>query len=286
MWIFTEDGFFSVVAYHPNKDMRKSAHVEIANASEEPDNMLLIRARVKADLERLQENVGTDIHIINDPSADYSHRALMTRKDWAGYLATAAMDIDYDSHFKEVVRDRAPKADNRYSAMMSVWTAMARLQDTVPYSGTPRTSAMGDWYSTQSPLDDDWNVPPSGYALASGGFTSSHSTWKPKPTIEHAHITDEAESVETMLDMLTTVAPKNIDIDTLANSDDAAFALWLAAMDDNRDGDEPLAEEQLLAAVDRVSALIDAKLVNAEFDIADRDFDLIDRDMPEIVEED
>ena len=133
MWLFSTDGFTSVVAYSPAKDHAKSAHYEIANESADPNVWLLVRARIRADLAQIQRSLGTDLHIRKDAGADYAYRALVTRDDWKRYLCSEVDSMDYDSHFKEVVQDRAPENAQRYTAMMKVWRAMSELQDTPPY---------------------------------------------------------------------------------------------------------------------------------------------------------
>lgn len=76
------------------------------------------------------------LNILKDADADYAYRALVIKDDWKRYLISQVDQIDYASHFKEVVRERAPDVPERHQAMLNVWTAMAKLQDTPPYGGS------------------------------------------------------------------------------------------------------------------------------------------------------
>lgn len=148
MWLFEKRGFTSTVAYNPVKDYVNSPHRKIAEASENPLGWLLVRARVREDLKAVEEILGKDIHIYTDSKADYSFRALMTRQDMKDYLSKAVDDIDYGAHFKEATRASVKaQAGPRYSAMMSVWSAMANLQPYCPYTGQWRGDADAKTYS-------------------------------------------------------------------------------------------------------------------------------------------
>jgi hypothetical protein len=135
MWLFEQRGFISVVAYDPKKDMKKDSPFPAFAKSD--DTHLLVRARIKDDLDWLKEFLPTLV-VDTDPSADYSYRCVVPRKVLKKALAKAVDDIDYDSHFKEVADARSPKVQGRHSAMMSCWSAMAKLQPLPPYgySGT------------------------------------------------------------------------------------------------------------------------------------------------------
>lgn len=291
IWLFDTNGFTSVVAYDPTKDFRKSAHKAFAEASSDPKGWLLIRARIKDDLVAIEKIIGHDINIVNDKSADYSHRALVSRDDWKAYLSAQVDEIDYDSHFKEVVRARAPKHPRRYSAMMGVWSAMADLQDTVPYSGKERPAFAGTYSGTESLLGkDDWDEFPSGdtFTYGTSGVStvrSSHSTWKPKPAVEPAELSPVFFTSPQMEVALTNIAPKDIDIDAIANASDPAFALWMLAMDKSNDGSDILTAEDIAGLTVTLGILN----LSDEFedddddddDVTDRDFALADRDIPE-----
>lgn len=135
MWHFDKRGFISVVAYDPKLDRNtKSKFPQIARQA---GTLLLVRARIEADMDMLKEVVPS-LLVETDPSADYSFRAVITRKQYKKFLAKSVDGITYNSHFKEAAQDASPPASGRYSAMMSVWSAMAKLQPYTPYSGTYR----------------------------------------------------------------------------------------------------------------------------------------------------
>lgn len=137
MWLFEKRGFVSVVAYDPAKDRNtKSQFRKIAKKS---GTHLLVRARIEADLDFIKAVVPS-LLVETDKAADYSFRAVVTRKQFKTVMAKSVDDIDYDSHFKEAARDASPKAQGRYSAMMDVWSIMAKLQPFSPYGGSSFSS--------------------------------------------------------------------------------------------------------------------------------------------------
>jgi len=138
MWHFSKRGFTSTVAYDPAKN--RDPKSRLSEFAPQAGTHVLVRARIKEDLDDLKRVV-PDLHVETDPSADYSFRCVVSREDLKAYLALSVDDIDYDSHFKEACRDAAPKAGGRYSAMMSVWSAMARIQPHTPY---------GNWWGSTS----------------------------------------------------------------------------------------------------------------------------------------
>ena len=136
MWLFEARGFYSMVAYDPKKDVVNDVHRELASSSENPDGWLLVRARVEEDLLKFEQIAGVDLRITTDKSADYAFRGLITREDFKAYLAKCVDQINYDSHFKEVVRANSSQPEKRYPAMMKIWNAMADLQPYSPYGFT------------------------------------------------------------------------------------------------------------------------------------------------------
>jgi len=101
MWVFLPSGFLSVVAHNDMPDV------------------LLCRARVKGDLERLLpasavfENAGTD----------YRFRTYLDRDTVAGVIAGHVAGIDYPD-FKASVADH-----RRHRSYFDIWNSMAELQD-------------------------------------------------------------------------------------------------------------------------------------------------------------
>jgi hypothetical protein len=101
MWLFTVDGFFSVVS----KGCR-------------PDQ-LMVRARVRADLARAFPKS----KITTSQSTDYRYRTIVTRKALVALLARTVEKLDY-ANFKDTVKDGA-----RHEAYLRVWNAMYALQE-------------------------------------------------------------------------------------------------------------------------------------------------------------
>lgn len=153
MWGFTKKGFISVVAYDPTKDRKKDS--PFPKIAKKAGTHLLVRARIKADLDQLKAVVPSLV-IDTDSGADYAYRAVVTRSQYKKFLVKTVDEIDYDSHFKEAARDNSPKVEGRYNAMMSVWTAMAKLQEIAPWSGGSRgwTSTYGSAKETGAIVED------------------------------------------------------------------------------------------------------------------------------------
>jgi len=106
MWLFCKRGFFSAVRHN-----------------DKPDT-ILIRARVKSDLERLAKAHGYTFKVAFSSSADYSYRTEIPQSEWAKIVASEAEAIDY-GNFKNAVHDGTGRDD----AYMEVWSAMRGLQD-------------------------------------------------------------------------------------------------------------------------------------------------------------
>lgn len=140
MWNFTQHGFVSVVAYDPSKDRKKDS--PFPKIAKQAGTHLLVRARIKADLDQLKKVVPSLV-IDTDAGADYAYRAVVTRAQYKKFLVATVDNIDYDSHFKEAANANSPKVQGRMSAYMGVWSEMAKLQDISPWSGGSR-----GWTST------------------------------------------------------------------------------------------------------------------------------------------
>jgi hypothetical protein len=79
MWMFSKEGFFSVV----QNDYCSSGE-------------LAVRTRIKKDLVRFCNATKTDkAGILKTPDADYRFRIHVPRSTWAAYAAKAAGEIDY-----------------------------------------------------------------------------------------------------------------------------------------------------------------------------------------------
>lgn len=132
MWIFTPEGFFSVV--------------------EKGDpNYLCVRAWAADDLDRLRDTYLPSLGAtIEHAGTDYAFRAYAAREAVAEAMAAAVRAISW-SNFKDVVRER--RGPEREDVYHSVWATMLRLE---PPLAKPIPSMWGheldDW-------EDDWQVP-------------------------------------------------------------------------------------------------------------------------------
>lgn len=107
MWILTTFGFFSVVS-----------------DSDDPER-LLVRARVRADLEALRDQYLDGLEIVEGAGTDYRYRAYMSRADFERVAARLAADIDY-SNFKNAVAKR--QGSKRAHIYGEVWSTLYELQ--------------------------------------------------------------------------------------------------------------------------------------------------------------
>jgi hypothetical protein len=84
MWIYLKTGFYSVVNKAPCKE-----------------NELLVRARSKDDLDKLQEllkiNYQFNGKVLDTPEADYAYRMIVPRKTFASFISIAVNDLVHDN---------------------------------------------------------------------------------------------------------------------------------------------------------------------------------------------
>ena len=113
MWIYLPCGFFSVVKPEPS------------NANE-PDNRLMVRARVAEDLDNLRALFIPELSPTRKtPSRDYLFRAFCTSEEYARGMYMVAMSIDY-TNFKDEVKKADPDRARLY---MGVWSDMINVQE-------------------------------------------------------------------------------------------------------------------------------------------------------------
>ena len=99
MWLFTRDVFFCAI------------HDNYCSTSE-----VIVRARVKRDLMRLLTKIGRpDDDIITRDHADYRCCIKLTKNEWADYLGSEAMAIDY-SNVKDAISDGLYERSEAYYA--------------------------------------------------------------------------------------------------------------------------------------------------------------------------
>lgn len=111
MWLLTPEGFFSATGIpgHETEGVQ-------------------VRARVRADLERMLDHLDPDdtalvcgqlTHsIVHTPYNDYEYRVYLTHEQWAEYVAGAALRINY-SNFKDEVTRR--QGNQRHNVYLRVW---------------------------------------------------------------------------------------------------------------------------------------------------------------------
>ena len=102
MWIVLNKSFLSIVKNRNN------------------ENELLVRARVKGDIEKVFENAD----VFEDENADYKYRAYIDRKNVADKISDELLKINYDNFKNSVSKDEY----NRKNAYINVWSSLNKLQ--------------------------------------------------------------------------------------------------------------------------------------------------------------
>jgi hypothetical protein len=102
MWVFTKHGFFSIVQ------------------DKENENIVIIRARVKGDIEKQLP----EARVEEDAGSDYRFRARLPKPVAAIWLKQMAEEIDY-TNYKAAVNMVDPRRSEYYGM---VWAIMADLQ--------------------------------------------------------------------------------------------------------------------------------------------------------------
>lgn len=106
MWIFTNSAFVSAVRHR------------------DQPSMLMIRARLRGDLERFFGDSITDDAITETPRADYRFRCVVADQTFSAALLRASDAIDYPNFKGSIASDD----DFRHDSYMDVWSAMHRAQ--------------------------------------------------------------------------------------------------------------------------------------------------------------
>jgi hypothetical protein len=112
MWIYTIDGFFSVVMHN------------------EHPNQVMVKARNRAHLERVIDWINfqhrLNIKIIESQDWDFVVRAGVPKSVWADYLKRVTNDLDYTGNVKgNIMENTDPELGH---AMFDVWDRMVAYQ--------------------------------------------------------------------------------------------------------------------------------------------------------------
>jgi hypothetical protein len=110
MWLFTSDGFFSVV--QKPQDRKKGT--------------LTIRTRNRADMDTLVSDYFPDAEPYRVKYSDYEWRIRVPKGEWAKAVSQMAMNIDY-SNFKDEVTRR--QGWDRHDVYLKVWRALLAISD-------------------------------------------------------------------------------------------------------------------------------------------------------------
>jgi len=102
MWIVLNKSFLSIVKNRNN------------------ENQLLVRARVKGDIEKVFE----DADVFEDEKADYKYRSYIDREIVSNVISNELLNIDYDNFKNSVSKDELDRA----KAYMNVWSSLNKLQ--------------------------------------------------------------------------------------------------------------------------------------------------------------
>ena len=106
MWLVTTQGFYSAVAHRNHRRLRDRPRAQ-------PPRPRALRRQIP------------EIEPFEDPSADYRHRALVSRSEWVAAVAQLASAIDYDNSKSAVAERQGPKRARVYGR---VWGELLELQ--------------------------------------------------------------------------------------------------------------------------------------------------------------
>ncbi|MBF0244759.1 MAG: hypothetical protein HQL31_05755 [Planctomycetes bacterium] len=107
MWLSTKYGFFSIVCAHND------------NGESHP-NLMMVRARKEAHLEKLREFCPELGEIVHNKGTDYPCRIIAKRDVVIGMTTKLAADIDYNN-FKNAAHDETPNDRDYLEFLHSVW---------------------------------------------------------------------------------------------------------------------------------------------------------------------
>lgn len=112
MWIFTKHGFISAVAAHGNTEV------------------IVVRARVGKDLEKISEEHFNYAPITYDRTRDYPYRLNVSLTAFSKAMRSMAYDIDYHNFKDRVHQDGEGIRDAIYSEVWATLTGLEQLNPT------------------------------------------------------------------------------------------------------------------------------------------------------------
>ncbi len=110
MWLFTQYGFYSVVA----------------QSSDNEENYL-VRSRVRNDLENLKALARLDNEILENVGTDYRYRLVLSGEEWSRALGSLGAAIDY-SNFKNRIGE-LPDQRGKNMAYHQIWSKLIALKE-------------------------------------------------------------------------------------------------------------------------------------------------------------
>jgi hypothetical protein len=111
MWLLIPEGFYSIVQKEGEKE-------------------LCVRARVRADLDRLRETYLPALgETVETPGGDYRYRAWIGRRELAEGMAEIVRNLDWANFKNEVAR----RDSSRAHVYGRVWSVLGELQPGGPY---------------------------------------------------------------------------------------------------------------------------------------------------------
>ena len=123
MWLFTQYGFYSVVA----QDGEASA---AQDENENDGENYLVRSRVRNDLQNLKVLAHLDNEILENIGTDYRYRMVLDAAEWSRALGSLGASIDY-SNFKNRI-GALPDQSGKSAAYHQVWTTLRGVSEPSP----------------------------------------------------------------------------------------------------------------------------------------------------------
>lgn len=115
MWLITTSGFLSIV-----RNLN----------STRPDDALLVRGRVRADLERFADfaaGQGARPTVVESPDADYGFRLTTSREVLAAFVAERVAALDYPN-FKSEIYKTDPVREKVYEDAWAVLHGLKKVR--------------------------------------------------------------------------------------------------------------------------------------------------------------